>query len=95
MQDSTFEQIGDGGQPDMRVRPHVHATTRWEIGGGHVVEENERPDGFAMGDRQHAADAESSKVALPTFDDIDYGVQSRITMVYIFMPTGTRGFNRR
>jgi hypothetical protein len=50
----TAEQIGEGGQPDMRVRPHiVIALIQIEMGRAHVVQKNEGTDmtgcGWAAG----------------------------------------------
>src|SRR3546814_8965215 len=30
--DATLEQVGDGGEPDMGMRPHVHALSGGELG---------------------------------------------------------------
>ena len=44
MHDLAVEQIGDGGEPDMRMRPHVDAVAGAKHRRPDMVEENERPD---------------------------------------------------
>ena len=41
MQDLALEQIGDRGEPDMRMRPHVEALAQDELGRPHLVPEDE------------------------------------------------------
>ena len=45
---SPVEQVGDGSEPDMRVRAHVHALPGDELRRAHLVEEDERPDHLAL-----------------------------------------------
>ena len=44
MHDLAVEQVGDGGEPDVRVRPHVDAVAGLEHRSAQVIEEDERPD---------------------------------------------------
>src|SRR6185312_11104373 len=44
MADRAIEQPGHRGQPDMRMRPHVHALARTEFRRSPVVEEHPWPD---------------------------------------------------
>ena len=63
MHDLAGEQIGDGREPDMRMRPHVDALAGAEFRRAHVVEEDERPDHAALRRGQRAADREAAEVA--------------------------------
>ena len=68
--DVAVEQVGHGGEPDMRVRAHVHALAGDELHRAHLVEEDERPDHLPAPVRQRAADVEAvAKVAHPRHDD--------------------------
>ena len=40
--DFPVEQVGNGGDADMRVRTHGYARSRREFGGPHVIEKHER-----------------------------------------------------
>lgn len=44
MQDVAAEEIGDSGEADMRVRPHVEALAGNELAGAHLIEEDEWAD---------------------------------------------------
>src|SRR3546814_19022119 len=44
MDDLALKQVGDGGQPDMRMRPHVEALALLELPRAPMVEKHERPD---------------------------------------------------
>ena len=65
MHDLAFEQVRDGRQADVRVRPDIDAArnARLEAHRAEVVEENERSDHPTLGERKHASDFESAKVA--------------------------------
>ncbi len=52
--DLAVEQIGDGGEPDMRMRPHVEAVAGAEFRRPEMVEEDERPDHARARRRQRA-----------------------------------------
>src|SRR5258706_134389 len=43
MHDLAVEQIGDGGEPDMRMRAYVDALAGAKLRRTHVIEEDERP----------------------------------------------------
>ena len=69
-----FEQIGQGGQADMRVRAHIHAIAGREGRRAHFIEEDERPDPAALGRRQDAGDGKSAQIlAPPRQDEIKLG----------------------
>src|SRR5579863_2784964 len=46
--DLAVEQVGDGGQSDMRVWTHVQATPGAQYGRSHLIEEDKRPDHAAL-----------------------------------------------
>lgn len=50
----SFEQVGEGGQADMRMLADIHASPGRVGGLQHVIEEHERPDAAAFGGRQWA-----------------------------------------
>ena len=55
MHDAAVEQIGDGREPDVRMRAHVHAVAGDELHRPHLVEEDERPDHLPLAVRQGSA----------------------------------------
>ena len=57
------EEIGDGGEPDMRMRPHVDALAGQELRRPRLVEEDERPDHLPLRRRQRPAHLEAAEVA--------------------------------
>ena len=59
MLDLAFEEIGDGGEADVRMRPHVESLSWREQGRAHLVEENERADAAPAGVGQGAAHREA------------------------------------
>ena len=68
--DAAVEQIGDGGEPDMRMRPHVHALAGDELHRSEMIEEDERADHLPLAVRQGAAHRESvAEVAGARHDD--------------------------
>ncbi len=60
--DLALEQIGDRGQPDMRMRTHIGALPGRHRHRAHVIEEDERADGLSRGGRQQAAHGEIAQV---------------------------------
>jgi len=60
MHDSTFEQVGERGQADVRMRAHVVVRAGLDRDRAEVVEEHERPDRALRGLRQQAADGEAA-----------------------------------
>ena len=59
MHDLAVEQVGDGGEPDMRMRPHVEAVAGLEHGRAEMIEEHERADHARLRRRQRAAHREA------------------------------------
>ena len=72
-----LEQIGDRGEPDMRVRPHVDAVTDQEFGRPHLVEENERADHLFLCRRQRAAHFEAAEIAGARHDHVLDGIAGK------------------
>src|ERR1044072_967139 len=62
MVDRSGEQIGDGGEVDVRVRADVDPGAGGEPGRPHLVEEDERPDRGALAVRQGAMDLEPAEI---------------------------------
>ena len=62
MHDLAVEQEGDGGEPDMGMRPHVDALAGAELGRPEMVEEDERPDQAPLGVRERAAHREMADI---------------------------------
>ena len=69
MHDRAFEQIGDRGEADVRMRPHVEADAGLKRGRAHVVEEDERADQARRHGRQHAPHGQTADVAQMRFED--------------------------
>ena len=69
MHDAAVEEIGDGREPDMRMRPHVHALAGDELHRPHLVEEDERPDHLPLAMRQRAPHLEAAEIAHARHDD--------------------------
>ena len=63
MHDLAVEEVGHGGEPDMRMRAHVDALAEEELGRPHLVEEDERPDHLPLRRRQRAAHLEAAEIA--------------------------------
>ena len=65
--DLAVEQIGDGGEADVRVRAHVDAArdAGRELDRPHVVEEHERPDHPVLREGQHPPHLEPAQIAAP------------------------------
>jgi hypothetical protein len=62
MEDLAVEQVGDGGEPDMRVRPHVEPLSGKELARPHLVEEDEGADHLPLLRGQGAAHLEAAHV---------------------------------
>ncbi len=70
MQDLAVEQVGDGGQADVRMGPHVDALAGPEVGRTHVIQEDERPHHPPRRVGQHALHLEpSAEVPAAALDD--------------------------
>ena len=68
--DRAVEQIGDGGKPDMRMRPHVHALARHELHRAEMIEEDEGPDHLPLAMRQRAPHRKAvAEIARARHDD--------------------------
>ena len=72
--DLAVEQERDGGEPDMRMRPHVDALAGAEFDRPEVIEEDERADHAAAHMRQCAAHREAAEVDAARHDDEVDGV---------------------
>src|SRR6185312_10730117 len=70
MHDLALEQVGDGGEPDMRVRPHVHAGAAGEYRRTEMIEEDERPDHAALRRRQRAMHLEFAEIDRARHDHV-------------------------
>ena len=68
VQDLALVEVGERGEPDMRVRAHVEAAAGAERGRTDVVEEDERPDHPPLDLRKHAADGEAAEILGPGFE---------------------------
>ena len=62
MRDLAVEQIGDGGKPDMRMRPHIDAGAGAKLDRPHFVEKHEGPDHAPLRRRQRAPDFEIAEI---------------------------------
>src|SRR5437764_8025279 len=69
MQYLAFEEIGHGGEADMRMRPHVDAGAGIEHGGSHLVEEDEGTDHPPLDRRQHPFYREPAEITAVRNDD--------------------------
>ncbi len=75
MLDRAVEQIGDGGEVDVRVRPDVHALARRQPRRAELVDEDERPDHRPLACGQRPVDLEIAKIVGDRRDGHrDYGV---------------------
>ena len=74
MEHLALEQVGDGGEPDVRVRAHVDAVADQELGRAHLVEEDEGPDHLLLRGGQRAAHLEAAEVAGTRHDHVLDGV---------------------
>ena len=86
VQDGALEQVGHGGEPDVRVRPHIDARAGREVHGPHVVEKNERPHHLVRMRGQQPSHAEAAEVADMRLEDGEHvgagevGVCSRVPL---------------
>ena len=71
MHDLARKQIGDGGEADVRMRPHIDGLRKpgREVLGADVIEEDERPDHVPACERQHPSDFEPAEIPPPLVDD--------------------------
>ena len=92
MHDLPIEQIGDGRESDVWMRPHVDAArdAGRKQGGSHVIEENERPHHASLCGWQDAADLESAEITAALLDDeFDHRHRRNLRIRIV------RGFNGR
>ena len=69
MKDAAFEQIGDGRQPDVGMRSHLHPAARRYIHWTEMVEKDERADHPALDARKDPANGEAAaQVVRPSLD---------------------------
>ena len=68
--DLAVEQIGDGGEPDMRVRPDVDAVAGLEHRRAEMVEEDEGSDHARAGRRQRAMDLKAAEIDRARYDQL-------------------------
>src|SRR5580692_388981 len=74
MHDLAVEQVGHGGKPDMRVRPHVDAVAGFEHRRPEMVEEDERPDHARATRWQRAMHLEAAQIDRAWHDELLDGV---------------------
>src|ERR1700722_10718732 len=63
MENASLEQVSDGRQPDMGMRPNIHPVAGEKLRGAHLVEKNEGPNHLAPTMRKRAANRKSAKIA--------------------------------
>ena len=68
--DLAVEQIGHGGEPDVRMRAHVDAGADEELRRTHLIEKDKRPDHLPPRRRQGAAHGEAAEVASARHDHL-------------------------
>src|SRR5579864_7291820 len=96
MHDFAVEQVGDGGEPDMRVRPHVDAIAGLEHRRPEMVEEDERPDHARLPRRQRAMHLEAAEIDRARHDHLRDGVARwRIAEAWVLAGEKAHGFLRR
>ena len=74
MLERAVEQVGDGRQPDMRVRAHVDPAAGRQMRRPHLVEEDERPHHGALAMRQGAVDLEPAQIVGDGFQRLEHQV---------------------
>ncbi len=72
----TLEQVGDGGEPDVRVRPDVVIGTRLHVDRAEMIEEQEWADALTTRGREHPAHDESTAEVVQFSVDRVHGMQS-------------------
>src|SRR5256885_3453774 len=71
--DRAYEQIGDGGEVDVRVRTHVHPLAGGQPRGAELVDEDERADHSPLARRERAMHLEVAKVVGDRADGLKDG----------------------
>ena len=69
MHQLAFEQVGNGGEPDVWMRPHVYARALRKGRGPNVIEEDKRTDRAPTARGQQSSNGETAEIARPPFDD--------------------------
>src|SRR5580700_7265735 len=96
MHDLAVEQVGDGGKPDMRVRPHVDAVAGLEHRRPEMVEEDKRADHARLPRRQRAMHLEAAEIDRAGHDHLLDGVARwRIAEAWVFAGEKAHGVLRR
>ena len=72
--DLAVEQVGDGGEADVRMRAHVDAGADEKLGRPHLVEEDEGADHLPPRRRQRTAHGKAAEIAGARHDDLLDGV---------------------
>src|SRR5436190_4217466 len=85
--DRPGEEIGDGGEVDVRVRAHVDSGARIELRRPHLVEEDERPDRRALAMRQRAMDLEPAEIVSRG----QQGLEEQLVIRHVRTPGGSVG----
>ena len=76
MHNLALEQVSNGREPNMRVRPNLDALARRKFSRSHVIEENEGAHHLAFPGREHPAHRESTQVfRLRLDDELDGGTR--------------------
>ena len=74
MEDRALEQLGDGGQADMRVRTYIDALAGGEYDRAHMIEKDEGADLPPLCKGQDAAHFEVNQIGDPRINDnVDSG----------------------
>jgi hypothetical protein len=70
MHDLAVEQVRDGGQADVRMRPHIYRSRNpaLEVRWPEMVKENERAHHVLLCKRQHTSYFKSAQIAAALFD---------------------------
>src|SRR5690606_34968616 len=82
--DLAFEQVGDRGQPDVRMRTHVDTArqARFELYRAHVVEKDEGTHHAPLHEWQHTPDFKAAEVLAALGDDkFDHGLVPEADLV--------------
>ena len=70
MHDAALEQIGDGCEPDVRMRTHIHSPSRDQLDRSHLIEEDKGTDHLAFAVRQRPAHGKTiAKIAHARHDN--------------------------
>ena len=76
MADAAIKQIGNGGEPDMRMRADIEALPEQKFRRPHLIEEDERADHFAPHRGKRAAHFEAANIAGARHNHLFNGITS-------------------